>query len=110
MNNRLQISQRGSTAPTSPIRELVPFADAAKAKGIHIYHINIGDPDFPMPEEIKGTLHKVSQEIERLPYPPFQGQKDIIEAWKTYYQDIKIPYTLENNNILVTAGGSFGCG
>ncbi|HRB23970.1 MAG TPA: hypothetical protein PLZ18_09385 [Ferruginibacter sp.] len=42
----LEISQRGHEMPASPIRKLVPFAEAAKKKGIHVYHLNIGQPDI----------------------------------------------------------------
>ena len=45
-----QISQRGTLMPASPIRKLVPLADAAKARGIHVYHLNIGQPDLPTPQ------------------------------------------------------------
>ena len=43
----MQLSQRGRAVPPSPIRKLVPYADAAKAKGVHVYHLNIGQPDIP---------------------------------------------------------------
>ena len=43
------ISHRGSLMPPSPIRKLVPYADAAKAKGVKVYHLNIGQPDIETP-------------------------------------------------------------
>ena len=43
------ISQRGQDMPASPIRKLVPYAEAAKRKGIKVYHLNIGQPDIETP-------------------------------------------------------------
>ena len=43
------ISVRGTEMPASPIRKLAPLADAAKQRGIHVYHLNIGQPDLPTP-------------------------------------------------------------
>ena len=43
------ISQRGVDMPASPIRKLAPLADAAKQRGVHVYHLNIGQPDLPTP-------------------------------------------------------------
>jgi aspartate aminotransferase len=45
----LKISQRGQVMPPSPIRKLVPFAEAAKKKGIKVFHLNIGQPDIETP-------------------------------------------------------------
>lgn len=44
------ISQRGVDMPASPIRKLAPLADAAKQRGVHVYHLNIGQPDLPTPQ------------------------------------------------------------
>ena len=44
-----QISIRGNEMPESPIRKLAPLAEAAKERGIHVYHLNIGQPDLPTP-------------------------------------------------------------
>ena len=46
----LQISNRGQQMPASPIRKLVPFAEAAKKKGLKVYHLNIGQPDIETPQ------------------------------------------------------------
>ena len=50
-----QISQRAVQMPASPIRKLVPLADEAKRRGIKIYHLNIGQPDLPTPQEGVGV-------------------------------------------------------
>ena len=46
-----KISTRGITVPASPIRKLVPYADAAKKDGVKVYHLNIGQPDLPTPQK-----------------------------------------------------------
>ena len=50
------ISQRGNLMPPSPIRKLVPYAEAAKRKGIHVYHLNIGQPDIETPPQILDAI------------------------------------------------------
>jgi aspartate aminotransferase len=104
--NLLTISKRGMSAPASPIRKLIPFAIDAKKKGRHIYHLNIGDPDFPLPDKVKKSLQKLGKTITRLPYPEFRGQRSLIDAWKKYYSDIQIPYEINDEDLLVTAGAS----
>ena len=55
------ISQRGSKMPASPIRKLVPYSDAAKAKGVKVYHLNIGQPDIKTPEIAIEARHKINK-------------------------------------------------
>ncbi|MEO1385482.1 MAG: pyridoxal phosphate-dependent aminotransferase, partial [Bacteroidota bacterium] len=43
------LSRRAEIIPSSPIRKLVPFAEGAKARGAHVYHLNIGQPDLETP-------------------------------------------------------------
>jgi aspartate aminotransferase len=50
--SKLAISQRGQIMPPSPIRKLVPYAEAAKKKGITVYHLNIGQPDIETPKPV----------------------------------------------------------
>ena len=53
-----QISNKGKILPASAIRKLVPFAEAAKAKGIKVYHLNIGQPDIETPKGAVDALRK----------------------------------------------------
>lgn len=106
MRKTLAIGNRGQNAFASPIRKLVPYALAAKEKGTKIYHINIGDPDFSLPEKIKQTLEKVAKDTNRIPYPAFRGEKDLLDGWITYYQQIKLPVTLTHEDMVATAGAS----
>ena len=57
------ISVRGQEMPASPIRKLAPLADAAKARGTHVYHLNIGQPDLPTPEVALEAIRNVSREV-----------------------------------------------
>ena len=50
-----KLSERAEQMPASPIRRLVPYADAAKARGIKVYHLNIGQPDIETPECARGA-------------------------------------------------------
>lgn len=100
-----KISKRGQLAPFSPIRKLTPFADKAKAEGVKVYHLNIGQPDLKMPKEICQELKKLVN-TDYLPYANSQGLKENIEAWQKYYADSGI--SIETDEIVVTSGGSEG--
>ena len=54
-----KISARGTVIPASPIRKLTPFADAAKARGMKVYHLNIGQPDLPTPRKALDALKAI---------------------------------------------------
>ncbi|HSW87611.1 MAG TPA: pyridoxal phosphate-dependent aminotransferase [Candidatus Saccharimonadales bacterium] len=106
MQKQPTLSQRGINTPTSVIRELNPLAEAAKEKGIRVYHVNIGDPDFPIPDEIKKSLHSFANQQAKLPYPAFRGQKSLLAAWRKYYKDITIPVDFVDEDMIITAGAS----
>ncbi len=101
---KFSISHRAIAAPPSPVRKLVPFADKAKEKGISVYHINIGDPDFTLPKEIQDKLKEVTRNLTRIPYANSKGLKSTLEGWKKYYSDVGIPLSIDD--ILITQGGS----
>ena len=67
----MQISQRAVNMPSSPIRRLAPYADAAKRNGIHVYHLNIGQPDIPTPQCGLDALKNIDRKI--LEYSPSDG-------------------------------------
>ena len=56
-----KISERGIEMPSSPIRKLAPLANEAKARGIKVYHLNIGQPDLPTPQKALDALKNVDQ-------------------------------------------------
>lgn len=66
-----EISVRGLEMPESPIRKLAPLAAAAKKRGTHVYHLNIGQPDLPTPQVGLDALKQIDRHI--LEYSPSQG-------------------------------------
>jgi aspartate aminotransferase len=96
------ISERGVTMPQSPIRKLVPLANRAKAKGIKVYHLNIGQPDLPTPEVALDALKKVDRKV--LEYSPSEGILSFREKLVDYYARFNILVSVED--IIVTTGGS----
>ena len=88
--------------PASPIRKLAPFAAQAKARGIKVYHLNIGQPDLPTPQEGLDALKRVDRTV--LEYSPSQGIQSYLDKLVGYYAKYNIPLTPDN--IIVTCGGS----
>lgn len=88
--------------PPSPIRKLAPYADAAKARGIEVLHLNIGQPDVPSPDEFWEGVKQSG--IKVLEYSPSPGLPQFRRAMAGYYASIGIPITAEE--ILVTTAGS----
>ena len=58
-----ELSERAILMPSSPIRRLAPLATAAKERGIHVYHLNIGQPDLDSPEEALEAIRKFDSNI-----------------------------------------------
>ncbi len=98
----MELSKRGRTIQASPIRKLKPFADQALAKGIHIYFLNIGDPDIPTPQPILDAVRGYGEKI--LAYGPAQGFLELRQAIAQYFKTYHIP--LNSENVLITCGGS----
>ncbi len=88
--------------PESPIRKLMPLANRAKAKGIKVYHLNIGQPDLPTPEIAIEALHKIDRTI--LEYAPSEGLLSFRKKLVDYYQKFEIK--IEADDIIITTGGS----
>jgi aspartate aminotransferase len=88
--------------PPSPIRKLVPYAEAAKKKGIHVYHLNIGQPDIETPPAILDAVREA--DIKVLEYSHSAGNESYRRKLVEYYQRVGINVT--HNNIIITAGGS----
>src|SRR5437660_2061953 len=100
--SRISLSSRAIEMPASPIRRLAPYADRAKARGINVYHLNIGQPDIETPAEMMNGYRDV--DIKVLAYGPSQGLKDYIDALVQYY--IGVGIDVQAQDILVTTGGS----
>lgn len=88
--------------PESPIRRLAPLAEAAKNRGIKVYHLNIGQPDIETPEVGLDALKHIDRKI--LEYSPSDGFRSLREKLVGYYDQYQIK--LSADDIIITAGGS----
>lgn len=97
-----EVSKRGVRMPESPIRKLAPLAEQAKAKGIKVYHLNIGQPDLPTPRVAIEAIQKVDRKT--LEYSPSEGILSYRKKLAKYYHKFNIDVTHED--IIITTGGS----
>ncbi len=97
-----EISQRAELMPESPIRKLFPLAEAARQRGIKIYHLNIGQPDLPTPEVGIDAMRTIDRKV--LEYSPSNGYLSLREKLAEYYAQYQIK--LSPDEIIVTTGGS----
>lgn len=97
-----KISIRGTEMPASPIRKLAPLADAAKQRGIHVFHLNIGQPDLPTPQVAIDAIRNIDRKV--LEYSPSAGYRSYREKLVGYYEKYNIHLTADD--IIVTSGGS----
>jgi aspartate aminotransferase len=98
----LSISQRGKIMPASPIRKLVPYAEAARIRGIKIYHLNIGQPDIETPKEVLDAVRH--SDFKVLEYSHSAGNESYRRKLVKYYRSVNIE--LDYNDIIITTGGS----
>jgi aspartate aminotransferase len=98
----LSVSERGRLMPASPIRKLMPLADAAKKRGVKVYHLNIGQPDLETPAAMRA---KLALAPKVLAYTPSAGTPECIEALAGYYRRAA-GVALAADEIVVTTGGS----
>ena len=96
------VSRRALGMQASPIRRLVPLADQAKARGLKVYHLNIGQPDIVTPKEIMDAVHNFKEEV--LAYGPSQGLMELRQEIKKYLERVDIMVTIDD--VLVTTAGS----
>ena len=97
-----EISVRGHEMPSSPIRKLSPLANEAKARGVKVYHLNIGQPDLPTPQVALDSLKNIDRTV--LEYSPSPGFLSLREKLARYYGKFNI--SLSPDDIIVTSGGS----
>ncbi|TMU50533.1 pyridoxal phosphate-dependent aminotransferase [Flagellimonas algicola] len=96
------ISEKGSQMPASPIRKLVPYAEAAKKRGTHVIHLNIGQPDIKTPQVALDAVR--NHAIEVLAYSMTEGSEIYREKIADYYA--KNDISVNASDIIVTTGGS----
>lgn len=88
--------------PASPLRKLAATAEARKKTGIHVYHLNIGQPDMETPPQFYEALRAFDK--NPIAYTMSQGEEAALDAWREYYAGIGI--NLERDELMVTTGGS----
>lgn len=99
----LSVSRRAQEMPASPIRKLAPLADAAKARGVKVYHLNIGQPDIETPSCMLDRLKQLTTKV--LEYSPSTGTPEYLRSLQCYYQR-RLGLDLQVDQILATTGGS----
>jgi aspartate aminotransferase len=98
----LPISQRGQIMPPSPIRKLVPFAEAAKKRGTKVFHLNIGQPDIETPAMVLDAVR--NSDFKVLEYSHSAGNESYRKKLTSYYKHVGIDVTADQ--IIITTGGS----
>lgn len=88
--------------PASSIRKLAPFAEEAMARGIRVYHLNIGQPDIETPLQLRSRLSTIDDRV--LEYTPSVGTPEYLRMLLAYYRGLGAE--LELDQILATTGGS----
>ena len=97
------LSQKSKEMPASPIRKLVPYAEAAKSRGTTVYHLNIGQPDIETPKIVRDKLNNLDLEV--IEYSHSAGFLSYREGLAKYYQNLGISLN-PDNEIMITTGGS----
>ena len=97
-----EIARRGAEMPPSPIRKLVPFAEAAKQRGTKVFHLNIGQPDIETPSAILDAVRNT--DIKVLEYSHSAGFESYRKKLVEYYSRNSI--SVDHNQIIITTGGS----
>lgn len=96
------ISIRGNEMPASPIRKLAPLAEAAKQRGVRVFHLNIGQPDLPTPKAALEAIRNIDRTV--LEYSPSDGYNSYRKKLTHYYKKYDINLTADD--IIITTGGS----
>lgn len=96
------ISNKGVAMPASPIRKLVPFAEAAKKRGTKIYHLNIGQPDIETPESFLNAVKQADMKI--VEYSHSAGNESYRKKICNYYKEYNI--NIDHKEVIITCGGS----
>ena len=97
-----KLSERAERMPASPIRRLVPYADAAKARGVKVFHLNIGQPDIETPQCARDAVRQA--EVSVVSYSNSAGNLSFREGLVNYYA--KVGVSLQASDMIITTGGS----
>ena len=93
-----QISEKGKAMPASPIRKLVPYAEAAKKKGRKIYHLNIGQPDIPTPEVALKAIRE--NPLKVVEYSHSAGNESYRRGLAEYYRSVGIEIDQDRKSVV----------
>lgn len=97
-----KLSRRSSQLPASPIRKLVPYAEAARKRGTRIYHLNIGQPDISTPPEFLKAIR--AADLDVVAYSHSAGIEPLREQIVKYYG--RLGHELNLDQVIVTTGAS----
>ena len=97
-----RLSLKGQQMPESPIRKLVPYATAAKARGTKVYHLNIGQPDIETPQVALNAIKNIDRKV--IEYSNSEGYATYRAGLASYYSSVGID--VKDSDIMVTTGGS----
>ena len=97
-----RVSERGRRVPASPIRKLASYADAAKKRGVKVYHLNIGQPDLETPAPMRDRLAQIQDKVYA--YTPSNGTPECLDFLVGYYRGGGIELT--KSQVITTTGGS----
>jgi aspartate aminotransferase len=95
------VSERGRRMPASPIRRLMPLAYAARARGVHVFPLNIGQPDLETPPAMRRHLADAPAVFA---YTPSAGTPECLATLRAYYR--RLGFEVAEDEILATTGGS----
>lgn len=98
----MRMSDRISGFQASPIRRLVPYANDANRRGIHVFHLNIGQPDIITPPHVIEAIQNYGKHI--IAYGQSEGDQDLREALPDYYRSFGV--SVDPDDIMITTGGS----
>lgn len=98
----LTLSEKAKAMPASPIRKLVPFAEAAKKRGVKVYHLNIGQPDIESPKEALDAVKNNTLKV--IEYSNSAGNESYRKGLLKYYHGIGID--LELGDLIITGSGT----
>lgn len=100
---QIKLSNRARNTPPSPIRKLAPLANKAKRSGIHVFHLNIGQPDIESPQEFFDGLQLFKQKV--VAYEQSQGNEALCVAWSRYINRA-LHIDTSPEQFLITVGAS----
>ena len=97
-----RVSERGRRVPASPIRKLASHADAARKRGVKVYHLNIGQPDLETPAPMRARLSEIHEKVYA--YTPSNGTPECLDFLVGYYRGRGVELT--RSQVITTTGGS----